>query len=176
MTEPISLDEAKLQLRAESTTVDDTFIEELITTAREHVEQYCSIRLIVGAAAMTFACFAALERLTLAPVTAVTELRYLDAAGVEQVLDQTTYELFDVDADVLRPRIRLAYGKAWPALRSAEDAVRVTVTAGYAAVPKPIILAMKRLITLWYDNRGPVFGPDGELPHDVSSLLVNYRR
>jgi uncharacterized phiE125 gp8 family phage protein len=175
MTEPISLAEAKLQLRVDDTT-EDALVTDLIATARQHIEQYCSIRLVVGAATMTFACFAALERLTLAPVTAVTELRYLDVAGVEQTLDSATYELVNVDADPLRPMVRLKVGASWPTIRSAVDAVRVTATAGYAAAPLPVVLAMKRLISLWYDNRGPMFGPNGELPHDVTGLLVNYRR
>jgi hypothetical protein len=66
-----------------------------------------------------FASFAALERLSQAPVQSIVDVRYLDAAGVEQVLDPAVYEFVNVDADVLRPRIRLAFGKSWPAIRAA---------------------------------------------------------
>lgn len=173
--EPIGLDQAKLQLKVEHA-VDDDLIIGLIQTAREHVEKYCSIRLMAVAATMTAARFSDLDRLAHAPVQSVTEVTYLDAAGAEQTLDPAVYELVEVEADVLRPRLRLAYNQVFPAIRSAEDAVRVTAVVGYTVVPKPIILAMLRLISLWYDNRAPVFGPNGELPHDVAALLVNFRR
>lgn len=178
--EPVSLDMAKRQVRAEGTTADDDYLLELIQSAREHAEAYCGIRIAPAAVRMTFASFAALERLSQAPVQSIVDLRYLDAAGVEQVLDASVYERIDVDADVLRPRIRLAYGKSWPAVRSAEDAVRVSAVVGYTAVPRPVIRAMLLLISQWFDIRLPVQvdarGTPAEIPNAVSALLANYRR
>lgn len=179
MPEPITTDEAKLQLRVDGN-ADDALIDELVATARQYVEKYCGIVLVAESATMTFARFCELDRLTLAPVTGITEIRYLDTSGVEQVLDAGTYELFDVDADELRPAVRLAYGKTWPAVRAVRDAVRVTADVGYAAVPAPIIRAMMLLITQWYDNRQPVAvdvkGTPAELPNALTALLANYRR
>lgn len=178
MPEPISLDEAKLQLRAQSSTTEDGLIEELIVSARQHVEKYSGLVLIAASATMPVASFAELERMPMAPVREITEVRYLDANGVEQVLDPAVYELVQVDGDELRPRLRLAFGKSWPATRSAEDAVRVVADVGYTAVPSPIIRAMKILITHWFDNRQlmAAAGDGAEIPHAASALLTNYRR
>jgi hypothetical protein len=80
--------------------------------------------------------FAELERLTQAPVQSIVDVRYLDANGVEQVLDAAVYESGNVDADVLRPRIRLAFGKSWPAARSRRRRPGQR-DVGYTVAPKP---------------------------------------
>jgi uncharacterized phiE125 gp8 family phage protein len=174
--EPVSLDMAKRQVRAEGTTADDAYLLELIQSAREHVEAYCGIRVAPAAVRMTFASFDALERLAQAPVQSIVDVRYLDTAGVEQVLDPAAYELVEVDADPLRPRLRLAFNQSWPAIRSAEDAVRVNAVVGYTVVPKPVIRAMLLLIGQWFDNGGVASGQVQELPHAVTALLSNFRR
>lgn len=179
MPEPININQAKLQLRVD-TSADDDLINDLIVTARQYVEKYCGITLIAAEATMTFPHFYALDRLTFAPVTEIAEIRYLDTTGVEQILDAATYELVNADADELRPMVRLAYSKFWPALRPVEDAVRVTASVGYATVPAPITRAMMLLITQWYDYREPIAvdvkGTPAELPNAMMSLLANYRR
>jgi uncharacterized phiE125 gp8 family phage protein len=178
--EPVSLDMAKRQVRAEGTTADDDYLLELIQSAREHVEAYCGIRVAPAAVRMTFPSCAALERLTQAPVQSIVDVRYLDSAGAEQLLDPAVYEMVAVDSDVLRPRIRLGFNKTFPAVRACEDAVRVNAVVGYTAVPRPVIRAMLLLIHLWYDNRSPVAvdvrGIPTELPHAVTALLANFRR
>jgi uncharacterized phiE125 gp8 family phage protein len=178
--EPVSLDMAKRQCRAEGTTADDDYLLELIQAAREHAEAYCGARFVPAAMGMTFASFGELERLRQAPVQSIVDVRYLDASGAEQVLAASTYEFVNVEADVLRPRIRLAFNKSWPAIRSAEDAVRVNATVGYVAVPRPVIRAMLLLIGHWFDNRLPVAidvrGTPMEVPHAVTALLSNFRR
>lgn len=182
MPEPVTLDQAKAQCRAEGTTADDTYLDGLITAARVHVEQYCGVKLVAESVAMSFASFAALERLTIAPIAdpATAVVKYLDSAGVLQTLDPSVYELVNVDADPLRPRIRLAFGQSWPAVRAAEDAVQVTATAGYADVPAPIVQAMLLLIGQWYDNRSATAvdarSMPSDMPNAVPALLANYRR
>lgn len=178
MAEPITVDDAKAQLRVVDST-DDALIGDLITEAREHVEAYCGTRLIPGSVTMTFGRFEDLGRLTLAPVAGVTAIRYLDANGVEQTLDPSTYTLINVADDPLAPMIRLNFGKSWPSSMVASDAVRVDANVGYSVVPPPIIRAMKLLITQWYDYRTGVQidarGVPAEVPNAVSSLLANYR-
>jgi uncharacterized phiE125 gp8 family phage protein len=178
--EPINLDMAKRQCRCEGTTGDDDYLLELISAAREHVEAYCGIRVAPAAVGMTFASFDDLASLTQAPVQSIVDVRYLDPSGVEQVLDPSVYEFGTIDADVLRPRIRLAFGKSWPALRSVDDAVRVNATVGYIAAPRPVIRAMLLLIYQWYDIRSPVQvdarGVPAEIPNSVAALLTNFRR
>lgn len=176
--EPVSLPMAKQQVRGDGTTADDDYLLGLIQTAREHVETYCGIRIMPAAVEMSFRSFCELDRLTVAPLQSIVELRYLDTSGVEQVLDAAVYETVNVDADPLRPRIRRAYGQTWPSIRCVEDAVRVSAVVGYTVVPRPIIQAMLLLIDQWYDNRAPISvgGSINELPNSVTALLSNYRR
>lgn len=178
--EPVSLNMAKAQCRADGITTDADYLLELAQAAREHAEAYCGIRLMPTAVGMTFGSFAALERLSQAPIQSLVDVRYLDTAGVEQVLDPTTYELIETDADPLRPALRLAFGKSWPATRAVADAVRVHAVAGYTAVPRPVLRAMLLLIGQWYDERSAIAvnvrGIPSELPHSVTALLANHRR
>lgn len=177
--EPVTLAMAKAQLRYEEEAVEDDLILELIQSAREHIEAYTNTRLVPAALTMTFGRFECLDRLTRGPVQSITQVQYLDANGVPQTLDPATYEFVNVNADILRPRIRLAYSKSWPSVRFAEDAVRVSALVGYTVVPKPLIRAMLMLLTLWFDERNPVAvdvrGVPTELPHTVEALLANFR-
>jgi hypothetical protein len=129
---------------------------------------------------MTFASFAELERLSPRRCSRSVRSPISTRAASSQVLDPTVYEFVNVSADALRPRLRLAYGKSWPAIRAAEDAVKVSAVAGYTVVPKPIIRAMLLLIGQWYDNRLPIAvdvrGIPTELPNAVTALLANFRR
>lgn len=179
--EPVSLDMTKRQLRIEDTVVDeDEYLRGLIQDAREHVEGYCGTKLSSLAVRMTCGSFDELGRLSHAPVQSIVDVRYLDSNGAEQILDPSVYEFGIVDADVLRPRIRLAFGKSWPATRAVDDAIRVNATVGYVAVPRPVIRAMLMLITQWYDIRQPVQvdarGVPAEIPNAVTALLANHRR
>ena len=83
------------------------------------------------------------------PVTAVQSVRYLDTAGVEQLLAPAGYELVGTD-------LAAAWGTAWPSYRMGPEAVRVRYTAGYAAVPPAIRAAVLLMIGDLYDNRGTV--------------------
>jgi uncharacterized phiE125 gp8 family phage protein len=177
--EPVSLTMAKAQLRYEDETVEDGHILGLIQAAREHVEKYTGTALVPAAVTMTFDRFESLGKLTKGPVQSITEVKYLDANGVEQTLDPATYEFINVAADPLRPRIRLAFNQSWPAVRCAEDAVRVSAVVGYTVVPMPLIRVIQFLVALWFDERNPVAvdvrGVPTELPHTVEALLANFR-
>jgi hypothetical protein len=99
-----------------------------------------------GGGAMTFASFAALERLSQAPVQSIVDVRYLDASGVEQVLDARRLRIRQ------RRRDRCGRGSGSPTTRAGRPprgrgrgpGQRVV---GYTVVPKPVIRAMLLLIT-----------------------------
>lgn len=179
--EPVTLAMAKDQCSLDQgSTTDDNLLSGFISAAREYVEAYCGARVMPAAVEMTFAGFADLERLTQAPVQSITAVQYLDANGALQTLDPTVYEAVNVSADILRPRIRLAYNQQWPSVRVADDAVRVSAVVGYTVVPKPMLQAMLLLIGQWYDFRLGVQvdarGTPAEIPNTVSALLSNFRR
>lgn len=175
--EPVTLAMAKAQVRYEDDDEDDLLLE-LIQSAREYVEKYCGVRLVPAAVTMTFASFNDLQHLTQAPVQSITQVQYLDVNGVLQTLDPAVYESVNVSADVLRPRLRLAFNQQWPPTRVAEDAVRVGAVVGYTVVPNPIIRAMLLMVSQWFDTRQDflIGGRFDALPNVSDALLANFRR
>jgi hypothetical protein len=69
-----------------------------------------------------------------------------------------------------------AYGESWPATRAQLGAVNITYTAGYTAVPEPIIQAMYLMIGDMYDNREAVSqGNEYRANPTACNLLYPYR-
>jgi hypothetical protein len=62
----------------------------------------------------------------------------------------------------------------WPELGD-DPVITVTVTAGFAETPEPIVMAILLLAAHWFGNRETV-GPNmSELPFTVAALLAPYR-
>jgi len=110
-------------------------------------------------------------RVPLPPLQSVTFVKYVDLAGVEQVLDPAKYVVTTTEEPGL---ITPAYQQIWPYPRQQAAAVTVRFVAGYGdtaeTVPEIIRLAVKLLAAHFYENRGdaPV-----EVPDHVRALLVN---
>lgn len=177
--EPVSIEEARAHLNiAEG---DDTFDTELniyIKAARGHVENHCGIKLINQTVSLKASSWCDLERLPVAPVTAIASVKYLDTDGAEQTLDSAVYET-NLEAP-LQPEVRLKVNQTWPAIRCVRDAIRLVGTAGYgaaaAAVPEPIRQALLLMIGDWFRNREDSTAERlTELPRGAAALLADYR-
>ncbi len=190
-SEPITLAEAKDHLRLESD-LDDAYVEVLISAARSHVEQACWRAMVtqtfdlvldgfrgedLAGAPMPCRPYLELPRGNLGEIVSVI---YIDAAGAEQTLSTSAYEVDTVS----RPgRIRLAIGQEWPSTQSPKwDAVRIQYTVGWDFVaevwqgPTPLRQAMLLLISQMYEHRTPeVFGSTSQIQFAVDSLLRPYR-
>lgn len=166
-SEPATLAEAKTHCKVDGTD-SDTELGLMIIAARTFVEEYCGTKLVSQTVVMRASSFCDLANLPVAPLTAVTGVTYLDTAGAQQTLSADIYEAVLVG---LEPSIRLKINQSWPSLRTASDAVRVTATAGYAALPASIKHALLLLIGKWFDDRSV-----GEIPDGVKSLLSNHRK
>ena len=166
-TEPLTATEVKAQARIDGTDSDD-LLDSYIVAARAFVEDYCGIKLVSQTVVLRCSSFCDLIDLPIAPVTSVASITYLDSAGAEQTLAGTVYEGV---LHGLEPHIRLKINQSWPSIRSATDAIRVTVSAGYSTVPEPIKHAMLMLIANWFDSRSI-----GDIPEGAKSLLTNFRR
>lgn len=70
-------------------------------------------------------------RLPYPPLKSVTNVRYLDRAGVEQTVPPSSYVVQGVGTS--SGRIALARGASWPDHGYSSEAVRVLYIAGYAA-------------------------------------------
>lgn len=176
--EPVSDVEARLQVGLEpDDTSRDVELGMYIPQARDYVEAYTGQKLITQTVLLRCSCWADLALLPVAPIQSITSITYLDADGNEQTLDPSVYEAVLVGR---RPEIRLAIGQTFPSVRSASDAIRVTVVAGYGdaaalSAAKPRIKgALLLLIGEWFEYRedsasDPVTG----IPNGVARLLAD---
>lgn len=187
-SEPITLAEARTHLRIEPfgsplEHPDDPYINSLITIAREFCEQYLERSLATQTVQMVVDNFADTIYLPNAPIQSIDSITYIDINGAIQTLATSVYEL-----DAYENKIRLKYDQEWPVVRSQEDAVTITFTAGYTnglspdtyPLPAPIKAAMLLIIGNYYENRQQdVLGNTrisfNSLPLGVYNLLQPYR-
>lgn len=169
--DPVTLAEAKAHLRVDGT-VEDSLITGLVASARDYVEAYTGIA--IASRGITVKCdtFDDLAALSIAPVSAVASISYVDTSGATQTLAGTVYEL---RADGLTGSIALKYNQAWPEIQPGSR-ITVVATVGYATTPESLKLAILLLIALWYDNRAAASDRAMmPMPHAVDALLANYR-
>lgn len=176
--EPVQLAQARGWLRVGVTGQahpDDSDIQALISAARKAAENFCDRAIAVT----TYIAVSDYFTMPLVgPVSEVVSVKYLDPAGVEQVLANTVYEL---SPDINKPRLRLKIGQSWPSVYSREDAVRIEHKAGTVPnLTEPSMAhAIKMIFTDMYDHRGNTLAVSGvqpyEMPLGVRFLLNPYR-
>lgn len=137
-SEPVTLAEAKVQLR-ESGTAEDTHIESLITTSRQVAENMTQRAFITQTWAMTLSDLpSGLISLPRPPFISLTTLQYRDTAGAWQTLDQAGLDTIQGSIYGVLDFSNLA---ASPVLGDFEETIKITWSAGYgnaAAVPKAV--------------------------------------
>jgi uncharacterized phiE125 gp8 family phage protein len=189
--EPVSLELVKAQARLE-TDGDDALITELIIpAARARAEAYLRRALLPQTLRVTFDGWAWRPyevadylAIPVGPVTAITQVSYLDGDAVSQVVDPADYA---TDLDNEPARIFPAPGSAWPATAAAYGGtVSVTFVAGYvfgsptvnaASVPPAIRHAIAMDCAHYLEHRETVsdIGQMVEVPHGWRALLEPYR-
>ncbi|HEU0045084.1 head-tail connector protein [Sphingomonas sp.] len=162
---PLAL--VKQQVRVTSSD-DDVLLEQLRLTALSQIERVCGRSLQRRAWTVTFDRFADTARLPIGPVSSVTGVSYLDAAGAAQAVLSADWRL---SGDVLRA------ASVWPFARGE---VTVTVTAGWldakAEAPE-LVTAALMLVAHWYQNREAVVTGTiaTALPLAVDALISTHR-
>lgn len=174
--EPVSLAEAKRQMRVEGTD-EDAHITGLITAARAWAEEYTGRQLMPATWRLTLDRFPKAIRLPKAPLTSVSSIKYTDSAGAEQTWTSSEYQ---VDAASEPARIVPAYGEIYPTVRSELATVRVEYIAGYAdadTVPQPIKHGILLLVAELFERRehAIVGAVINNVPMGVEALLGPYR-
>ena len=170
-SEPISLTEAKLYLRVD-TTADDALITALITAARETVERYTSRALVTQTITQVLDCFPGFGfRLAVHPVASITSISYKDANGDTQTLASSIYMLDNYD---MPNAVVLKANQQFPSTYDETNAITVVYVAGEAAgnVPKAILQAMYLTIADFYENRTDYVK---RLPTAAEYLLDQFR-
>jgi uncharacterized phiE125 gp8 family phage protein len=180
--EPISSTEAKLHLKIDSDTTDDTLIAALITAARESCENYCGRAFINQTWEATFDAFPDDGDYSLpllpSPLSSITSITYKDTAGVTQTVSSSVYE---ADTYAVPGKACLKYSQSWPSAMEIQNSVLVTYVCGYgsaaSSVPAPIKAAILMLVGHLYEHRESVAVGVSvvEMPQGVSYLLDPYR-
>ncbi|SIO60154.1 phage conserved hypothetical protein, phiE125 gp8 family [Singulisphaera sp. GP187] len=108
------------------------------------------------------------------PLQSITSVQYYDFQGVLQTVAPASYNV-----SIGTPaRIQPAYSQVWPVSRPTIDSVQVTFVAGYgnaAAIPAPIVTAIKIMTTHWYENRDTTVTGTlvASVPGAVDALLAS---
>ena len=170
--EPVSLAEAKLHLRVDFDE-EDALIQALISAARQAAEMLTQRQLVTARWRMVLDSFPgsglmgvpAGQTFTLpghailipkSPLQSVVEIRYLDMAGVSQVMPSAHYT---VDKACEPARITPVFGQIWPVALPQIGAVSVTFDAGYgsaADVPEGLKSWIKLRLGSLYAHREEV--------------------
>jgi uncharacterized phiE125 gp8 family phage protein len=103
------------------------------------------------------------------PVTSITSVSYVDAAGATQTLAGSAYSLDDYST----PQWLLpAVDTDWPATYATANAVKVRYLAGAATIDGAAAQAIRLLAGLYFDNRNAADkGQMFDVPFGVKALL-----
>lgn len=174
-TPVVSLDEAKLHLRVDTSDEDD-LIFGMVAAATAHIDGPSGwLGRAIGVQTLTahfdnFGCGGLI--LPFPPIVCVTSVQYLASPGVEQTVDAALYETM---GGTLVPK----HGQTWPASLWRREAVRVTYQAGYAEAPAPIRAAILLMVGDLFRNRETValgtIAPPIAMSMTVEALLQPYR-
>lgn len=176
--EPITTAEAKDHLVVGHTD-DDSYIAALISAATLKLENDTSRRFITQTWDYYLDRFPRSAELILPypPLQSITDIKYLDTAGVEQPFAPADYI---VDTYSEEGRIALGEGKSWPSTQPVINAVYIRQIVGYglaASVPEGLKHALKLYLSLLYENREPIVTGTivSKIPDSVSALVSIYR-
>lgn len=127
--EPITLAQAKLHARVDSSDEDSLF-SILITSAREYAETLTHRAFVQRTMELTLPAFQFCICLPYPPLVSVSYVQYIDLDGTTQTVDAADYQ---VDTYAEPGKIKPEWGESWPVVvRPDFNAVRIRYIAGYA--------------------------------------------
>jgi uncharacterized phiE125 gp8 family phage protein len=175
VVEPVSLAEAKLWLRIDANDEDD-LVRALVVAARLMVEAEIG-QVLIGQNWRLVADRwppGELVPVRIGRILSVSGGRVFSAEGVASPIAADRFTLFPQgDPPAILPLDRPAPGRAYAG-------IEIDLRLGYGEtatdVPETIRLAIRRLVTLWYENRGEQSDPEAGLPPPIRALLRPFRR
>ena len=173
LTEPITLAQAKAQVRSDCAD-DDAQLTALITVARMAAEDRLGRTLVRTHWRLTQDRFTPAIVLINPPVFEVQSVKYFTTAGAQRVMSSADWYLDSVsEPGYLVP----AAGRAWPETMTHINAVEVDYVAGYAdnAVPAPIKQWMLLAIADMYTYRERSADKPAVPQNFADALLDTYR-
>lgn len=175
---PVTLAEAKAFCRVEITD-DDTLITSYLASATSFAETFCGRALCTQTLALTLDRWPAdyTLRLPKPPIQSLTSIQYKDYSNVWQTISSSAYVF-----DQATARVTPTYGGVWPVQLPIVGSIKATYVAGYSldgsSVPEQIKLAIKYLVSLWYDQRTPILTTGAvasAIPFAVEALLMQHQ-
>lgn len=160
---PLSVKDAKKQCEIpQENTYHDNHIEELIEeathvleqdTGRKFVEQTIDV-IYEGFPSGSVTCNWRTIQLPFPPLQSVSWVKYNDANGVEQTLDESTYV---VRNKRFPGEILLKENQSWPTTDNNGESVTIQIVVGYgkaSTMPKEVKRAVARLVYITFMDRG----------------------
>ncbi|MXN65708.1 hypothetical protein GR183_12405 [Stappia sp. GBMRC 2046] len=174
--EPVTLDDARAQVRVTSTQEDD-LLTRLIETARQHVERTIRRALITQGWRLYLDDWppGRVVRLPVTPVQSITSVTMFDADGMPLVLNLGDYDLDGISAPA-RLKVMAGVGASSRML----NGIEIDFTAGYgdaaANVPAPLRQAILLLVAHWYEHReAGIDAATASIPFGFDALIAGYR-
>lgn len=175
--EPVTTAEAKKHANVEHAD-DDSYIDLLISSARQRVEDYTGRILIDTTFTLYLDTFPPRIVLPFVPLDSVTSVKYFDSTGTLTTL--TVVDDFQVDDKAEPAVIRPAQNDVFPDTEiDKANAVEIEFIAGYGTagsdVPEILKTALKFIVARWYEIRLSLVRSNmDELPHGVTSILASH--
>lgn len=184
LAEPITLAQAKLQVRKTTDDEDALFRDILIPAARDRGELATQRQFVTRIWDLHLDDWPPCGWIDVprAPLQGVVSITYLDTAGASQTLASSQY-LVDTPAGERCPRGRItpAYNVTWPTVRDQANAITVRFTAGYGdtatSVPALLRQAMLRDIGAMYEHREDVITGTiaTEMPRSSATVYRSFK-
>mgnify|MGYP003629958310 FL=1 len=181
LTEPITKDEAKDYLRV-SNSADDTYIENLISTARQTIEKDTNTSLVLNSYVEYLDRFptanGGIIELQVAGDVVGTGLPTITYMSADSVTHDVTLTLnTDFVMAEYRGRPRLQPINEWATARDLIGSVKITYSVQPPnGIPLPLKQAMYLLISHFYDNRSPItYGSVKEMPLGYKKLIRPFK-
>lgn len=163
-TEPVTLAEAKLYLRVDSSN-EDALISDLIVAARMSAESYLKSSLITQSWKLVYNDYVdGRLALPMPPVASITSVTIVARNGSSQVFSSNNYYLNAAKTKLVFDTPAIGF------------AIEILYSAGYgnaAQVPQPIKYGILAHIAAMYDERGLI--GQAEIPAQVSALYSPFR-
>jgi uncharacterized phiE125 gp8 family phage protein len=169
---PVTIEEARAQCRIINSD-SDARLTGFIKAATAHVETALGVSLTERTYRLTLDSFSDAIELPRGPVTAVTQVGYVDTDGEAQTVPTADYT---VDLVSSSPWVVRNSDASWPTTLNAVNAVTVEYTAGYEVVPEDIKAAILLTIQHWNDVSQLEDATKAAIPPWFDALLQPHRR
>lgn len=146
ISEPITLDEAKLFMKVIEYDEDD-LINVMITASREYVENYTNRQIMEATFELTTNSIYSGMPLPKNPIQSVTKIEYMDLEGNYQTISTDNYYTY-IDLGITKLFIN-----DLPSYKDDMRAFKITFVSGYENIPSSIKTYMKMQVSTMFENR-----------------------